>query len=428
MKAQSYFDKGVTFYTQKKYEDSVKMFSKAIELKSNYIEAYNNKGLALDQLKKHKEALQMYDKALEINPNSASSYNNKGSIYHAIRNYEEAIKCYDKALEIDPNYNDPKINREASKFYMRVTKIALIIFEGHFKLQENQAQYLKGKTLEEQIKFTEAMILYEKSLQLRVQYPLQFLNDNNSKDNSFEIIEAKVLLRELERLKKEDKKLKKQKKVKEKALKMEYDKFDIGNPNSENVENKVEINQFKEKLVSDNNIIQNYAEQNSEGVNNNEENDKKCDTISKHGDEKSKKNEIKHNINNYLGNNLKAKKDEMTLDEMLDYIMVENVNKKNKKSKKKKKNKNFESLESQKISETPKQNVIERQEKDQISDLETKLNSLEINDRDDEASILIFDDFVENFKKSLNQNSKHAETSIKIKPIFTKDWLESLIY
>jgi len=416
MKAKIFFDKGVYLYTEKRYVESLNMFEKAIEFQPLYIEAYNNKGLALDQLKKHEEALKIFDKALEINPKSASAHNNKGSVFHALRRYDEAIFCFEKALEIDSNYDAAKINREASNIYKRVSTIAMIIYYGHIKLQDKIKIYLIDKPLEEQIRFSEAMVIYEKALELRSKHPIQFA-DENSKDMSFEMIEANILLKEIERLRKEERKLKKQKKAKDKNLNNEEEVKHNSNLNLS--ENKKQINNnyntketnhkqtiITENLNTNNQTLKSNKNKCSEKNSNN--NEGKCNDFID-----DKKVEV----------NSSNKKQDMTLDEVINFINDENEDKKTiKKSKKKKKNKTIE------INEKHSNEKI-YSNKNRNNCLENKNNkgTYHKNRLDDSFSLESFlDDFVESFKKSLNQNSMHAESCIKIKPTFTKTWLDNL--
>jgi len=60
-------------------------------------------GLKLFNEKKFEEALRCFDKAIEINPNFADVWLTKGSILGILGRYEEALQCFDRALEIDPN-------------------------------------------------------------------------------------------------------------------------------------------------------------------------------------------------------------------------------------------------------------------------------------------------------------------------------------
>ncbi|MCK4428771.1 MAG: tetratricopeptide repeat protein, partial [Candidatus Aenigmarchaeota archaeon] len=58
--------------------------------------------------KRYDESIECYNKALEINPDEEIVWNSKGDAYEKIGDYEEAFKCYNKALEIN---NRQDLNR-----------------------------------------------------------------------------------------------------------------------------------------------------------------------------------------------------------------------------------------------------------------------------------------------------------------------------
>ena len=92
------------------FDESIKSYSKAIELDPNYFEAYNNIGVAYTSWKKIDKAIQNFDKAIKINPLYAEAFNNKGNALKEKGKYQLAASCYEKALSINPNYIDAMTN------------------------------------------------------------------------------------------------------------------------------------------------------------------------------------------------------------------------------------------------------------------------------------------------------------------------------
>ena len=64
------------------------------------------KGATLNNLNKYEEAIKSFNMALEIRPSLAIAWYNKGSALVAIGEYEEAMKSFDTGIAINPN--DPK--------------------------------------------------------------------------------------------------------------------------------------------------------------------------------------------------------------------------------------------------------------------------------------------------------------------------------
>ena len=100
-----------------KPEEAITHYRKAIELDPNFADAYFNLGNTLrDQFvasrdpKKRSEAIACYKKAIEIDPKHAGVYINLGNALANREELEERIVCYKKAIEIDPAYDAPYFN------------------------------------------------------------------------------------------------------------------------------------------------------------------------------------------------------------------------------------------------------------------------------------------------------------------------------
>ena len=71
--------------------DEMANYDKAIELNPNDAGAYYNRGVAYYKQGKYQQALADYDKALELNPQGATIYNDRGVIYYIQGRYQKAI-------------------------------------------------------------------------------------------------------------------------------------------------------------------------------------------------------------------------------------------------------------------------------------------------------------------------------------------------
>jgi tetratricopeptide (TPR) repeat protein len=57
------------------------------------------------------ESLELYSKALEINLKSSVTWHNKGLTLIEAKRMDEAINCFDKAISIDKNYSKAWYNK-----------------------------------------------------------------------------------------------------------------------------------------------------------------------------------------------------------------------------------------------------------------------------------------------------------------------------
>ena len=128
---------GIILSHQKKFNETISFFKKAIKINSNNFEIYNNFGVALKNLGDIENAIDNYKKTLDLkpdfvpaifnlalaytktenyenaikkskevinlNPSNARAYNNLGNIYRYLNKKNDAILNYRKALETNPN-------------------------------------------------------------------------------------------------------------------------------------------------------------------------------------------------------------------------------------------------------------------------------------------------------------------------------------
>jgi Tfp pilus assembly protein PilF len=104
--APAYNNWGNVLDEQKKYDEAIAKYQKAIELDPKYALAYNGWGNVLSDKKKYDEAIAKYQKAIELDPKYALAYDNWGNVLYDQKKYDEAIAKYQKAIELDPKYAD----------------------------------------------------------------------------------------------------------------------------------------------------------------------------------------------------------------------------------------------------------------------------------------------------------------------------------
>jgi len=82
--AKDWIHKGVDFYGQGRYNETIQAFDRAIEINPQYADAWSRKGIVLSRLGRYDEAIQAFNKSLEINPQSAKDWTEKGlALEHA---------------------------------------------------------------------------------------------------------------------------------------------------------------------------------------------------------------------------------------------------------------------------------------------------------------------------------------------------------
>jgi tetratricopeptide (TPR) repeat protein len=74
-------EKGNALFKEKRYEDAIKFYEKALDINSSQEVLYSNKGTCKKCLKEYKDAINDYKKALEINPKNTKNMNRLASVY-----------------------------------------------------------------------------------------------------------------------------------------------------------------------------------------------------------------------------------------------------------------------------------------------------------------------------------------------------------
>jgi superkiller protein 3 len=95
---------GGALNAQKKPDEAIACFRKAIELDPKLANAYSNLGAVLAQQGKPDEAIACYRKATEVDPKHVNAYSNLGSALANQGKLDDAVAALRKALELDPTH------------------------------------------------------------------------------------------------------------------------------------------------------------------------------------------------------------------------------------------------------------------------------------------------------------------------------------
>ena len=168
-------EKGNALFKQKRYEDAITYYNKAIKLNPNQEVLYSNKGTCEKCLKEYKEAIRDYEKALEINPKNTKNMNRLASVYIIKGKIGDAKIMQEKALNLEP-YN--------STFREQMTSIEKIL-EDEVKLEDKikdkkfeDAEEVCKRLIEKVSDFSELKLKYIQVLieNVKLTDALQYIN------------------------------------------------------------------------------------------------------------------------------------------------------------------------------------------------------------------------------------------------------------
>ena len=98
--AESYFNQGLKYRNQRKYDLAIAEFNQAIKLNPKYAEAYYNRGNIYNNQGKYDLALAEFNQAIKFKPKYAKAYYNRGLVYKTQRNIERVISDFEKAAKL----------------------------------------------------------------------------------------------------------------------------------------------------------------------------------------------------------------------------------------------------------------------------------------------------------------------------------------
>lgn len=111
--AQGWFLLGVSKHLQRKHDEALSAFNKAIALEPSHIQAMRAKAAVLSEQHRLNEALAVCEQALQLAPDDNDLLTNLATVLQQLGRYEEAIEQFDRALAQQPNHLFALINRGA---------------------------------------------------------------------------------------------------------------------------------------------------------------------------------------------------------------------------------------------------------------------------------------------------------------------------
>jgi tetratricopeptide (TPR) repeat protein len=106
-------NRGYVLLVWELYDEALKSFSKALDIRPDYVHALAFKATVCEHLHDFVRAASIYREVLGLEPNHAKAWNSLGVCLRELGNEEEAIRCYGKSIESDADFTDPLFNLAA---------------------------------------------------------------------------------------------------------------------------------------------------------------------------------------------------------------------------------------------------------------------------------------------------------------------------
>ena len=189
--ANDYFNEGNSLCEQKRFEEALVSYDKALHLNSTLLNVYINKGFSLNELRRYDEAVVCYNKGLQLQL-SEYIYNNMGHTLNEQQNFKQAIPLFEKAIQLKQNYSYPYHNKGLSLLGLRKYNEAISCFEQAISLEPGlyRAYNGKGLVLNALKRYEEAISHFKSTLTRNQNYANAFNNIGCTKMNQMKFDEA----------------------------------------------------------------------------------------------------------------------------------------------------------------------------------------------------------------------------------------------
>ena len=167
-KPHYHYNLGLVLEKERRLDEAVSAYQRALDLKPSYIEAKSNLGNVLRAQGKLDAAAQAFQSILTINPRSAETHNNLGVVFKEQGNLNGAIEEYRAALELKPAHAEALNNLGVAYKEQGRLDEAKTSFQEALKHKPSyaNAHYNLGLTLLWQQRRPEAMDCFRQSANL----------------------------------------------------------------------------------------------------------------------------------------------------------------------------------------------------------------------------------------------------------------------
>ncbi len=166
--AMAYTLWGYVLWDERKFDESIELYRKAISIDPSYVDAYNGWAYSLYELKKYDEASAVYKKALDLDPGYYYTYHYWGINLETMNKNDSAIEMYRKAIAIDPNYEYVYLSYGDVLLKEKKYDEAIEKYKKAIQITPGSADAFTGlgRVYYEQQNYKEALDMFKKSIQL----------------------------------------------------------------------------------------------------------------------------------------------------------------------------------------------------------------------------------------------------------------------
>jgi predicted O-linked N-acetylglucosamine transferase (SPINDLY family) len=183
---------GVIAHQVGQFQIAIDLINYAISIDSTNTTYHNNLGNTLQEQRRFDESVASYRKALLLKPDFAEAQNNLGTVLQKQGRFDEAVASYREALSLRPEYADAHSNLGIALQHQRKFVEAAASYRTAISLKSDHAETYSnlGTVFHQQGKFVESVASYEKGIALKPDYAEAYSNLGSALQNLNRIDEA----------------------------------------------------------------------------------------------------------------------------------------------------------------------------------------------------------------------------------------------
>lgn len=161
---------------EKKFEEALPYFNKAIAVNDSDINLYNSRGMCYYYSDRFELAIKDFKKVLQLDPSNHLAYNNMGSATYNNQNIasasvvdlKRAEQHFTKSIELKPDFELAYRNRGIVRFYLENLEGSYkdLLLASQLEPKDENAQYYLGKVLYKQKNYTIALQFFDNAISM----------------------------------------------------------------------------------------------------------------------------------------------------------------------------------------------------------------------------------------------------------------------
>ncbi|HQT21204.1 MAG: hypothetical protein B7X83_03865 [Polynucleobacter sp. 17-46-58] len=179
----AYYELGSIYLSRDEDESAIASFEKATQLGFKTFELHFNYGQALAKLGLFSRAFEQFTQAKNQNQSSPELFLNLARLHEYLNESNNALQCYEKAISLDPRYalawiGGAQLLKKKGDYSAALSALDKVL---SFDAFNSQTLYLKGNLLRSMKRYSEAINVYSRCLEIAPDLPFLFGTYVNTK-------------------------------------------------------------------------------------------------------------------------------------------------------------------------------------------------------------------------------------------------------